>query len=103
METLEEIVKRLMEVSPAIWATLIKQVYSDAFFLLLAGIIPCPIAYKLAVWARDNIENEDVIALFVGLTALGLIVMSIGFTFSGLQRFINPEFYAINYILQALP
>ena len=101
METLEEIVKRLMEVSPAIWATLIRQVYSTAIVLMVFAAVCLSVARLLLVWARDNSYDSDALFAYLGAGILALVGVVCGL--GAAQRFVNPEFYAIEFIMRALP
>jgi hypothetical protein len=99
--TLEELIKYLVNVSPAIWATLIRQVYSTAIVLMVFAAVCLSVARPLFVWARDNSYDNDALFAYLGAGILALVGVVCGL--GAVQRFVNPEFYAIEFIMRALP
>jgi hypothetical protein len=99
--TLEELIKYLVNVSPAIWATLIRQVYSTAIVLMVFAAVCLAFARPLFLWARDNSYDSDALFAYLGAGILALVGVVCGL--GAVQRFVNPEFYAIEFIMRALP
>jgi len=100
MDILSELVKFLQEVSPLVWQSLIKQVYSEAIAYVIWGIglaIACPFLVKFA----KRMEDEPVgffAYIAVGIAALASLLLLT----SAIQHFINPEFYAIRLIVSSV-
>jgi len=104
MDILSELVKFLQEVSPLVWQSLIKQVYSEAIGYLMWGIglaFICPPMFK---FAKKQMEYDDLnpAGLFayigVGIAAPASLLLLT----SAIQHFINPEFYAIRFIVSSV-
>lgn len=109
-ELMQELIAFLKEASPAVWQTLLKQVYVEAAGQIawaLAMAVICVLLVKLGLYAKRQYAKDDYSlwdvgqwasfcgALITGLVAFGLCV-------SAVQWLINPEFYAIRYIIQSL-
>lgn len=109
-EVLLELVTFLKEVSPFIWETLIRQVYVEAFsdfawFVIL--FVVCVCFYKLGVYGNKQYKEDSHshwevtrIMCFILSGAMGL-VSPIPLV-SGIKYLLNPEFYAIKFILEIL-
>jgi hypothetical protein len=103
--TLEELIKYLVNVSPAIWATLIRQVYSTAIVLMVFAAVCLSVARPLLVWAHKGYEWDrlDPVPMFAFFIAICLALVGVVCGLGAVQRFVNPEFYAIEFIMRALP
>lgn len=112
---LQELVTYLKEVSPMLWETLMRQVYMNAVatsawavaMLVLAGIslYVCRKAYKKTSaenreWSSSVIDEMSVIFGAVGFVT-GVIVFMICITMA-IPMFLNPQYYAIQLILENL-
>jgi hypothetical protein len=110
-ELLSQLIEFLKSASPLVWQTLIRQVYSDAIASIVWGVglvVLCVSLAKLGAYGRKKAEEDgwqsswDIPAIFSyigsvisGLVAFGLIVYAT-------QMLVNPEFYAIQYIISRL-
>jgi len=102
MDYITELVGFLKEVSPMVWQTLIKQVYIEAI-----GYIVWSIGFWVACWfgfkKAKTLDGEDyydgtlktVIYIAVG----SCVLISLVLLTDGIQHILNPEFYAIRYII----
>lgn len=109
-ETIGQLIEFLQEVSPLIWATLIKQTYVDALAYIVWAIglaVLCVILFKVGNYGKIEAEKDphsmwEVFSLFsyIGLFGTGTIAFSM--LIAAFTRFANPEFYAIRYILQQI-
>jgi hypothetical protein len=105
-----ELIEFLKTASPVVWQSLIKQVYSEAvsqlaWALALGG--SCFGLVKLFIhgnkqYKEDNYSEWEkwrwvslVGSVLAGFISFGLIVGAV-------QWFINPEFYAIRFLLEKL-
>lgn len=103
-ETLLQLVELLKDASPVVWQILIKQVYVDAIANLLWAttlIFAAFRMYKPAAkkWGEEEDNPESLILwLFSGICALaGMVCLT-----DAVTHFLNPEFYAIQYILSKI-
>jgi hypothetical protein len=109
-EVLAQLIEFLKLASPLVWQTLVKQVYSNAVACLIwaiALLVLCVVLVKFAGFAWKQYKEHEysmwdvgTVFLYIGssvscLIAFGLLVYSI-------QLFINPEFYAIQYIVSQI-
>jgi len=115
---MEELLKQLIEflktTSPQLWGILMKQVYSDAVVSLFTGslflvvLIVC-ISRALKLYKRSNDKDSDYYRddydmqyVAIGMIAF-LAILAVMFALPlGIQRFYNPEYYAISDILDTL-
>ena len=105
-----ELIEFLKTASPIVWQSLIKQVYSEAaadlvWALVIGGI--CFGLAKLFIYGNEQCKEDDFSdweicrwfslagSVVAGLFSFGLIINAI-------QWFINPEFYAIRFILEKI-
>jgi hypothetical protein len=97
--------------SPVVWAIVIKQVYINA---IQDAVTTCLALFGICLgsrWLKKSIQKykdangydaKDGWTAAVVIFTLMLILcvgMSIGFGLSALGRFLNPEFYAIQFLL----
>jgi len=123
---IQEIITAIKEVSPHVWAVLLKQVQLDAYSNLLAGIIllsagifVVAVLYKNRNNGKRLLKNAKVeewewegvffalLASIFPLGGVGFVVFfwtSATFLFlhSGFLMLYNPEFYAIQYLIEGL-
>lgn len=110
-ETLLKLVQFIEETSPQIWAILMRQVYVQATCYGMGSVlswIAVPVCYKLTKLGikktKDTKGYDDDIgwtflAVFSGIGIATAIGLGIGFGIAGFQRFYNPEFFAIQFLL----
>src|SRR3990167_10230393 len=107
-ESIKELIEFIKNISPQVWAILIKQVYVEAFQLILwfaALTSSSAILFKLGkkFWAKHESIDYDidwvmvsgasyVLSAVIGFIGLALII-------EGISMLINPEYYAIKNIL----
>jgi hypothetical protein len=98
-----QLIEFLKNASPAIWQVLIKQVYIEAseklFWGILFGVVAF-ILFKIANSDRVFDDPENNVFLYAG-SGLCLFIALV-FLVSSVMWFINPDFYAIRFILQSL-
>lgn len=104
MDILSELVKFLQEVSPLVWQSLIKQVYAEAVGYLIWGIglaIACPFLVKSAKRRLEE-DDIDILGVFTYIAVAIIAPVSLLLLTSAIQHFINPEFYAIRFIVSSV-
>ena len=109
-ELLKELVEYIKTASPQLWAILIKQAYVEAVGHLLWTMFLMGVTYALyrvGKWSQVKKENDEFsdweyAAIFSYLVAGITFIIGFAFLVSTTKWFINPEFYAIRYILQQL-
>ena len=109
-EVLSQLIAFLQEASPLVWATLIKQVYVEAVADLIWAIgliVVCILLAKLGNYGRKESEKDKYSEWgfwfwFVYLSSAFAVLISFSLFVSALMQFVNPEFYAIRYILQQI-
>ena len=111
-ELLQQLVEWFETASPQLWEILIKQVYVEATSDLVWGIIWLAVATALIFvgkWGwKCNEEhgdyNTDWEWVFVPSWVFSGILFPVGLAMlsSAIKWFVNPEFYAIRYILDKL-
>lgn len=104
MDILSELVKFLQEVSPLVWQSLIKQVYVEAVGFLMWGIGLAAICPPVARWAKARLEDDDtdIPAVLAFICIVIAVLVSLMLLTSAIQHFINPEFYAIRFIVSSV-
>jgi len=109
-ETLSQLMEFLKEASPMVWETLIKQVYVEAvrdFTWSILFFIVCFFLVKTGVYGQKQSEenyNSDWSSgmwfAYIGAGISGLIALIV--LSSVITHVINPEFYAIRFILYSI-
>jgi len=94
-EAMFEIIKMLKEISPQLWATVIKQVYMEASGDLLWAIALAIGAFFIA--KQKSMHEDEFELLGVGTVIAALV--SFGLLLYAIFQFINPEFYALRFLL----
>lgn len=94
---MEELITLIKEISPEVWAILIKQTYITASKDLGISIV-LGIASYVAFIKKDKLDDEIILWLVAAVCA----GMSVAFLTSSIMWFINPEFYAIRFLLSHL-
>ncbi len=107
--TYESAIRFVSETSPEMMETLLNQVYSNAMFNLVSMFLWAIVAVTFFVGARKAFEyfTDEGIALcstFAGffVSACCLLVSLIDLQL-GIQRLINPEYYAIKLLFEMFP
>lgn len=108
-QALQQLIELIKNASPVVWQAIMKQVTANSFELLFWSLVSfCAmfIFLKLAAYGnkmkqeeKDDWETPYLSGIF--LAALCFTVASM-FLIEVLERFYNPEFYAIRYILEQL-
>lgn len=105
-ETLiRELAQTLGTTTEYLWGILIKQAHVSAWMHLGGTILLLLISVALVLLGRFCFKKMRVIEAHIPLwagSALGLIVAFCNFTFATMPRFMNPEFYALQYIMNRL-
>lgn len=109
-ELLSELIAFLKDVSPAVWATLIKQVYVEAISMLAwaaALLIAYAVQIRVIVYGKRQVEKDrysawkEVTFVFYG-TLIITATVAFGLVVGAIKWFANPEFYAIRFLLDRL-
>jgi len=106
-KVLQQLIDFLQEASPLVWKTLIKQVYVDAFAYSAWAIGLAVVGFLLikagnyfhARFVKDDEEGWWIGAGPAYLCSTINLFISFALLVSAIARFLNPEFYAIRYIL----
>ncbi len=109
-KVLIELIDALKSASPHIWQILMKQVYGDAvvelvfsILLVIAGCVLIKLTfYAKARYKEDRFSSWDAMAVISAIVAItGFATSNIVFL-DAMQKFYNPEYYAIQLILSHL-
>ncbi len=109
-ETLRKLIEFIQDASPVVWQTLIKQVYVEASARILWALALLVLGYLVIklVNAKKKKYDEDYddgqfledSAWAVGyIIAAVIFIIAFALFVSSLMRFMNPQFYAIRFIL----
>lgn len=109
-ELLRELIEFLKNASPMVWETLHRQVYVQAaqyaFWLVLFGaaVIPCVVLVRKFLELREEDEwGDHELPIALGLMGCALFGILAAFCLvSAVSRLINPDYYAIQIILNSL-
>jgi len=100
-DVLGELVTFVKTASPEVWRILIKQVYIIAAQNLIGVGVCVTLAVLLFKAAKSTTlayhEDDGVDYLMVMIFSIATILLA-----AAIARLINPEFYAIQYLLQSL-
>jgi len=108
---IQEIITAIKEVSPHVWAVLLKQVQLDAYSNLVIGVLamlPIVVLTILVLrwWASIKEKNDTFEIVFIGFL---FYILPIVMFIIGLETFLlsakmlyNPEFYAIQHLIEGL-
>ena len=116
METAEAVLMKLTEyietMSPELWAILIRQVYSNAFGSLISGVLILVLGiagiwivrYCIVEFKNDDTYSSeaDIFAVAVGLFTVPITIWGIGNIYCFVKYLVNPEYYAIQMIINML-
>lgn len=108
-----ELIEAIKALAPEVWSILIKQVYVDSASYLAWGVVVGLVSsyiwrvnVKLSIAPDDEYESDkDDRTWRASLCgALGTIgtLLTVGLFITGLGKLANPEFHAINYLLDRL-
>lgn len=107
-EALLELIAMLRELSPDVWQIMVHQVYAQAISNILWGLVSAAASawsykrsIKLFQASDDNPIYEVGAILLVGLTFFGALA-AVACASQTALMFINPEFYAIQYLLSGI-
>ena len=109
MDGLDKLLRELIEfvknASPVIWAALVKQVYVVA--LQHAIWIIVPITSLIVFFSRqikEAVEDDNTgeLTFYVWIFRIVALIVMIGLASAAIARVINPDFYAIQLILDSL-
>lgn len=109
---LDELGERLGPVGSHVWELVVRQSIVDGAINVLWAIVMGVLAvaailvtrklYKAA--QKDAYSDDDIfIAIFGGVITIGLAVWSLWCGMAALRSLLNPEWQAIQVLLQALP
>jgi lipopolysaccharide export LptBFGC system permease protein LptF len=101
----EELLLRLIEqiesLTPQLWSILIRQVYADASVMMVFGVVVLLLSFYFFRLKRivknefDRIMFGLLFGLLFGLFGVYLVAYAV-------KRFLNPEFYVIQWIVNQL-
>lgn len=108
-----ELINMLENIAPEIWGVLLKQVYIEATMKLVwAGIfgIIVFVIYKFLMKAKKNYEeewgdgfyNDEGKWILYALASVFPIILGLFNFVDGIMWFMNPEFYAIRFLLEKI-
>lgn len=98
--TLKELLDILKEISPEVWDILIRQAYVEVFTKLCLGTFLATCVYVSFAKVKPKLETDDQwIALLVSFV-FGLL--SFACFLDALKWVLNPEFYALRFLLQQI-
>jgi hypothetical protein len=117
-QALQKLIEFLQNASPLVWHVLVKQVYVEAiamFAWAIGLIVLCIVFAKVTKYcgkkfaeekAKDRYDsNEFEYGMSEGFCVTGSVlsgVIAFGCLVTAIQYLVNPEFYAIRYIIESL-
>ena len=103
-EKLLELVAKLESLAPHIWATAMRQVYRDAIYDCIIGVGVLLFMAAIVIFgvreARAEHNGDEAIWYIVGV---GIGLVAILLLVSAIQKFINPQWYAIKLLEGLIP
>jgi uncharacterized protein YqhQ len=112
-ETIQKLIELFEQLSPKIWAILMKQVYIEAtaslFWGLAVGAITLGFSslgfHHRKKYQKDTYKNDDnSMWAWISWGTAGIsMIICVLIMISAIQHFANPEFYAIRFLLQQIP
>ena len=107
---LNEVIEYIRNLAPAVWAILMKQVYSNAIVNAIASaiFIVTTIAFLQSIrfcikkQEKDSYSGWEMGILFLAMGVFITSIISLVTLVSAFQYLFNPEFYAIQQIIQTI-
>jgi len=108
---IQEIITAIKEVSPHVWAVLLKQVQLDAYSNLFFGVLCFSpiIVLTILIWRHwahitEEYETFDISmgGVILYLLPTVMAIAGIDIFLLGVKMLLNPEFYAIQYLIEGL-
>ena len=106
--TLNQAIEYIRNIAPAVWAILMKQVYSNAIvstvgciiFIIVTVAFLWGIRYCIKRHEKDSYSEWEMGVLFLSTGTFITSLISFFALVDAFQKFYNPEFYAIQQIIQ---
>lgn len=92
-ELVRELVEWIREITPAVWITVQRQVYLDAWFWLAATVV-FVVAGLLCLVCALGTRDDSMVAAAIPLAILSFIVVLFA-AWSAVSRFVNPDWQTI--------
>ncbi len=102
-DTLIELINQLKIIAPEVWRILIKQVYLEALDMFFWFSVLAMASYFLYKFVRNKKvveEDDDYNWLYVLVGFLSIV--AVAFLVGSIKWVVNPEFYAIRFLLERL-
>ena len=105
-DVLRQMIQWIEGVAPVTWEAAVRQIYMDALGLAVMAlplwtIILLCIRYLWRFY-RTN-EGDDDLVIGAAIGSLICAIAAVGLTFSTVARFMNPNWYAIERLMNLLP
>ena len=108
--TLNQAIEYIRTIAPAVWAILIKQVYSNAITNLIGGVVFIVVTVALLQGIRycikrheeDSYSGWEMGVLFLSMGVFVTSLISFFALINTFQYLYNPEFYAIQQIIRTV-
>jgi len=95
-----EIMKKISEVSPEIWASAIKQQYINAYVCVITAFVLALIISFLFIYLLRIKDDDIVVIIFIFFA--GLIILEIFLIYEAISGFVNPEWGAFKSLVRTL-
>lgn len=110
-EQLTELLKKVNEVSPLVWDAAMRQVQVDLIYysvvsVILLGLViggGISVRHILAIWEEPQMDPKDALALILVFFAAVAVPILISYSSKILTFALNPEWAAIDLILNKIP
>ena len=107
-EIVRELIEFIKNASPQLWAILIRQAYTEATAKAIWAIALLAACYASVRLARhfaklaegDSDWGQIMVVTYISAFICGVVAFSM--LIGSIMWFINPEFYAIRFILQSI-
>ena len=109
---MEELIELLKNIAPQVWEILIRQVYVDAFSYMAWSVVLAIASILLGKHAKyffkkyqsgNEWNDYDFPAILLAIVAVVSTIIAVMLLFISIKEIINPEFYAIQYLINAVP
>ena len=106
LEALEPVAEKLGQGAEFLWRTIVNQAIVDGITFTFVGVVLFVATFILATKVVPYLIDRDGgwygMAIAASVVAFGVGIAALSFTLDGMRHLINPEFYAVRELLDAV-